>query len=745
MGAALSALAFLALFTKPVPAAQQPDRDDIAVHVYSREGAALTHGVRLVWSEGNRVFTADRNGVITVPRPSRPREAIVSSIGYRRQRITLGPTTANPLRVTLEPAIAELPDLIAPAPDPLVQSGSSEWHLEGAAMRLAPATVEPDPFRILRMVPAVSFSSILSARPLIRGIDAADAAFAIDGHEVLNLFHLGRFFSAFPALATERLVVSTHPATVAMGRTTSGRIEIEGKHWQPGDRAELQYGLGAWSGIAGVARGRTYGVIAGRTIQGALSSAADDGSDVSLSIDDLYARLDAGLGRATTTFTAFTSRDEVIDHDPDVTDPLGPAGLDWRNVLVGNRTAIPVSRHLHIELKGSYARHEEIGRRLPARETSTDVANDSRRIGGGLAGRLEIGGGGFALNFGADLFERRLSNRLSPLDPDELPAADLSVKGTESSAFLELESPLLGGVLRTGWRTDAFNGTTLGQPRASFQRQVGSSSWFSAGVGRSGRLMHVVSDARSEPKVAYYDIWLAAGESGVPPAKVDHAAVEVGTTLGGATLRFAAFGASGDGQIDLTPEVPPARGSVVYRHGRLRVRGLEIEARRVSESGRWLGQVSYLLSASERDWGEGWVPWVLDRRHQLRFHGAFRPSPATTISAALDLATAQPYTPFIRFDSTAAGFTGVFGRENSARGRFGARLDLAIQRAMRGPFGTDLAIGLSVANIALGDQSAREYSVRFPVPGGGPTTAIPASAQLFTLPPLPSLLVRLMF
>ena len=107
----------------------------------------------------------------------------------------------------MEPVIGNLPDLIAIETDPMVRTGGSEWIVNGAATRAVPAAVEPDAFRVLRLVPAVSFSSILSARPLIRGIDADDAGFAIDGHEVINLFHIGRFFSAFPALGVGKVSI----------------------------------------------------------------------------------------------------------------------------------------------------------------------------------------------------------------------------------------------------------------------------------------------------------------------------------------------------------------------------------------------------------------------------------------------------------------------------------------------------------------------------------------------------------
>ena len=182
-----------------------------------------------------------------------------------------------------------------------------------------------------------------------------------------------------------------------------------------------------------------------------------------------------------------------------------------------------------------------------------------------------------------------------------------------------------------------------------------------------------------------------------------------------------------------------------YRSGRLKVRGGELEVRTTSVESKLSGQATYSLTRSHRDWGHGWVPWANDRLHQLRLQGMYRPSSRTSLGVAIEMVSGQPFTPFLISTPASGPQVAEYGPENSARGDGGIRMDLSVQRTFAGPFGTAMSVGLSVANIGLGDQAPREASSRLVETGGGAPSLIASSKQLFTLPPVPSLLIRIHF
>ncbi|MEO5800394.1 MAG: hypothetical protein ABIS00_13235 [Gemmatimonadales bacterium] len=700
--------------------------------------------VRAHWKDGAEAEFVSEIGTISIPKPARRRYLDVGAVGYLRRVLVIDARTPARIEVLLDPAVSRLPDLVAVRSDPLVRSGSSEWSVSGSAVRSVPVDVEPDALRVLRLIPSVSFSSVLSARPLIRGVDADDAGFTVDGHEVINLFHIGRFFSAFPALGVQETRVATQPTRVEIGRTTSGRIEIRGLEWERDKRPEIQYGLGAWSGAAGWRRDATSGVLVGRTIKGALSGVAAGTSEkVSVAVHDLYGRLDLRTGGPPVSLSFFRSEDKALDEIPDEGNPSRRPGLDWGNLLLGASSVLLARPSVSLNLRAAYSDHYEKGFAVPARTTFTDVDNLSRKVGGAIDGRLSLSASGFGLRFGAEFANHRIRNVLTPVDPARFPSSSLDRSATESGGFVELESPILGGVLRAGARVDALDKLIVLQPRVSFALSKASGFWTSLGVGRAARLVHLLSDARTEPKLAYYDVWLFANGANVPIATADHFSAEIGLRRRNSSHRIGVFYSTGLGQMSLVPEVPLQLGAPAFRTGRMKVWGAELEIRTSTSDDRWAGQVSYSFANSQRDWGSGWTPWLNDRRHQLRLNGIFHPNSRTTLSSAVEVATAQPYTPFLRYDSLPGGYAAIYGAENSARGRAGVRLDASVQRAMKGPFGTSLSLGLSVSNLAAGDQSAREGFPGFPF--GGVLAAKPASKPLISLPPIPSLLVRILF
>ncbi|HRP09316.1 MAG TPA: hypothetical protein PLL69_12595, partial [Gemmatimonadales bacterium] len=332
-------------------------------------------------------------------------------------------------------------------------------------------------------------------------------------------------------------------------------------------------------------------------------------------------------------------------------------------------------------------------------------------------------------------------------DPDRFPAVELDRNAAERSGYLDLETRVANAVLRTGLRIDALNATQAIQPRISLALGLGRSFWATVAAGQAARLLHLVSDAARDPKVAYYDIWLLTGEDGVPTARSNNLTAEVGWSSGLSSARIGVFGSAGEGQIDLVSTIPRNTTGAPWRAGKSRVRGAEVEATTASEDGQWSGRVSYTLAQSDRDWGDGWVPWANDRRHQLRVSGSLRPFGRTTFSPSMEAGTGQPYTPFMGVERSGRSFREVYGTENSARGEIGIRFGATVEQGLRGPFGSDVSVGLSVTNFGFGDQGPREYDIDF-IPeseDGQLLGAVPASRQVSELPVIPSLLLRIAF
>ncbi|HRP08965.1 MAG TPA: Plug domain-containing protein, partial [Gemmatimonadales bacterium] len=335
---------------------------------------------------------------------------LVSAIGYHPIEVLVQPDQPDPLIVELEPVPPTLRELGVAGTAQQVTGSDNNWVVDGTATRSVPASVEPDLFRALALAPAVSFSSIRSSRPLVRGIDADDVAFTIDGHEVVNLYHIGRSFSAFPALLAEAVSVRTQPAAVDVGRTTSGRIEIRGAEWAPGRRTELQYGIGAWTGLTGWSDEALSMVAGVRTFEGSVAAvAAPDGAN-SLEVQDFYGRVDIRQA-IPLKLTFFRSTDRGADTDPRHGDL---ATLDWESWLVGAKADLLRLPWLGLDLRAAYSSRAERGEDVPARRTTLMVDNHVARSGVGFDGRLGMVDGAATLRFGGEMADRRVLNRITP-------------------------------------------------------------------------------------------------------------------------------------------------------------------------------------------------------------------------------------------------------------------------------------------------------------------------------------------
>jgi hypothetical protein len=663
---------------------------------------------------------------------------VTSAIGFRPDTTVISSVAAEVV-VRLETAPITLSDLVAgPGADQSLGVGAGgNWRIDASAVKLMPVAVEPDVLRILQLVPAISFSSLLSARPLIRGVDADDAGVDLNGFEVVNMYHVGRIISAFPALAAKSVELNLQPMSAAAGRSTSGRIGIEGR-MERGDAAPtVQYGFGAVSAATGW-DGAISGWVTGRSVRGSVLNGAATAGELPFGFEDLYLGMKTSTpGLPSLELTVFHSSDRIGNEGE--TD----AYLRWRNDLIGGKWNALRSNRLALKVTASYSRHYERGEELEARGDDVDVLNEFRRIGTATTALWTPGLRGLTVSMGAEFGTRRIVNLITPdTAAPRVPSADRRLDRAEYGGYVELVRKTTPLEWRIGMRVDGTSQVASLQPRASARVRTSERSWVGVGLGRATRLQHIVSDARTEPKLAYYDIWLPAGVDGIPTATLNHATLEVGRELRNGRLRFGVFGAVGDGVIDLQLPEAGFDPATPYRFGRVRLGGVDADMRIANASGAGIA-ISYAYTISQRDWGEGWTDWIHERRHQVRAAGLFRPPLGTVFSGTVELGSGYRYTPILGFAApvppSRPDLTNLFGVENSAVGPWTLRVDAALVKPFGGPFGLAMEAGVSITNANFGETSSRAAGV---VRGGNGGLPKATSNQGPALPAIPSIVLR---
>jgi hypothetical protein len=683
-------------------------------YVVDSVGAGPIGGATISAVTSRQTATTDRFGKFAIRVASFPDTLRVAFIGRRPTAVALAAMPAAPLRIALAAAPVVLSDVIAitspTTADPAL-STLGHWQLPLDAIRVAPPAVEPDVYRALALVPAVNFSSPLSARPLIRGYGAGESISRIDGFEVINLYHLGRIFSAFPAEATEQVSVTAAPQASLTGGTLDGVIDVTGRVGPQGavhgggalSLASLSGWTGGGTGLRWFTAGRAVHVSAGEVI-----------SDRSLPYDfqDFYASLlVSAAGQPRGRVTAFASRDRLFDGD------LG-SGMNWSNVLLGARGEVMSRENAVIELSASATRFAEDVVDLPARHSRIDLQNRFGRVS--VTGSVRSRWSGTEVSAGVTGGYRSIGNDITPREGNEFPSTSLDTRSLEVSAYAELSHAVGAGTAQIGTRVDRADKVAVWQPRIRFARPLSSSLSLGLGVGRNAQLYQLVSDPQAEPDLAFYDFWLSAGTNGVPTAVVDHATAEIDLSLERATGRLSVFAARGRGLAELLPPTDDSQqpGSNPFRFGKSRTSGVEAQVSLHGGNTRANSlTATYVLSWSERRWATEWVPWAQERRHLARVFGQLELGPRWALVGAFEAATGIPLTPVasvaiigdpdpggggIDRNPTGGQPTYVYAKENSSRGRGTVRLDLAASYAFRGPGRSRWWAGISVLNIGFG-------------------------------------------
>jgi hypothetical protein len=748
LGGRLARLGAVAIVLSGRSAAGQPA---IRGTVIAKEGRTPIAGATVTLRRGGAAAT-DLLGRFRLELLGLPDTLTVSAIGWRPDTIALDERPLAPITIGLARAPVVVSDLIATAARSVDRPAPAQWAMPIAAARTVPPAIETDVYRSLALVPAVSFTSPLSSRPLVRGYDASEVTTRVDGFEVMNLYHLGRVFSSFPADGAEQVVVSAPPAAATIGQSVAGLIDVIGRTGpSDGTRGNLGISFGSLSGSVGGAIPGLRLFAAGRFFHAKLLELVP-GVHLPYQFEDLY--LSAALGgadRPRGRITVFATRDRIGQS--------ADRRLDWDNVLVGAGGPVLDRGGVTLDVGTSVARFRETGVDVPSPSRGpADFANRFGRWSSTVD--LVVSGRRTRVEAGAEIGIRTVTNRIGPSRPGALESLDFPSAATRhqggfvagwAAIARRMESMTLEGSLRM----DGFGAEISVSPRLLASWTAGRAS-IRAGLGRTTRLYQLVGDAQSEPELDFLDLWLPPGDT-VPAARVDHATIDFVVDWRPVIARISWFGSRGEGQGELRPESDQrAAPRSFVRFGRARTRGLEaqVAVRDIRSAGRSIS-VSYTYARSERDWGAGWVRWSQDRRHQLRVFGQTHRR-RFAFFTAFDLASGMPLTPIAYRvtrdppDLPGAAEAGralpvpVYGPENSYGTSGTVRVDGGASYEFKGRGRARYTAGLSIINLFGGPVAPIGTLGSGPAAfdrQGRPT----AYRRRFALPGIPTLTLRVEF
>ena len=726
----------------------------------SATGRPLPEAIGRIVTERSGV-AADRLGRIRFTALPRPVTVLVQAIGFRPETLQVGLEAAE-LAAALAPNPVGLAGLIvsAEAGIDLTPAAAGRWVLPRATIDVVPFAVEPDPLRALVVVPSVSFSSPLSARPMIRGYDAAENVTRLDGFELVNPYHVGRVFAAFSADFTQSVDVTVTPHRAGDAEALAGVVDMVGVS---GARAGARSGgvslspatVSGWLGwrgpVAGFAGARIASI-------GVVSDVA--GEQVAYDFADGYGRVSAPLGgRRRADLTLYGSRDDL-----GAVDTPGGSGARWSNVLIGERTRLVDGSAFGFDLSASFNRFELTGHNVEARFSRLDISNRFDR----LSVQLEARGtaGRVAWSAGAGYARRDVRNAIVPIVGGGFPASDTRTLLNELQGYGVVTTRWGAATVDAGIRVDGSSLVTLIQPRARLVLMLSPAVVASFSVARAARLYQVITDPQPEPTLVFYDFWRVAGDSGIPAPRIDHVAAELDVTRGRWQMHLGAYASRGTGLGELRPE-QDLHDTTAFRFGDSRTAGLEVRlARSTARPDGALMTLSYALGVSERRWDDGiWRPWRLDQRHRLRLQGDVPVGNRWRIFALGEVRSAQPvvrvsevffHPTLMPTGDTLRGRAIVpaylYAPEGSARGDGTAWLDVGGRMRIDGPWRMRTTLGLSVTNVVFGPVAPLEpvppLEALYPSGGiGGGTTTLPGVPyqRRFKLPAVPSISVRIEF
>jgi hypothetical protein len=683
--------------------------------------------------------TSDRFGRFVLAVNGFPARLLISRIGTRPLAIQFDASVDTLVRFPLAAIPIRVADLVV-AGHEASATDLGRWSIPVNGDALLPA-VGRDLFRDLLAAPAVTQSTLVSARPLIRGYDPGEATIRLDGFDLPDPYHIARAFSAIPVDGVDRVSVATAPLDVGIGATSGAAVDISGRSAPPaGSTGGIALDPLSISGWLGGAPGGTplFGVARSATVSTVAKVA---GVRLPYTVQDGYGSI--LLQRHGTPWlrgTLFASRDLVNDD-------ASTDAMHWGVRAAGVRADVWRRGAARLELTGFATSFDEVIDRFELQGSLVDVRNTFSRTGGGA--EWSVTDADRRLILGATVADRRLANHVNVLRGGLL-SANVEDARLETGIYGSWSSSVGRGGVTLGARYDQAGNVSALQPRVHLSFRLGAGWTLGAAAGRSARLYHAVSDPRGIPELVFYDLWYVAGAGGIPVAKVDHVVLSADWARGVWSFRAAAYGSRGTGMVEVRPETDQTASPSGLRFGDSRTRGIELQGG-LGGADRSV-TLSYALTWSERRWDATWVPWVQDRRHLVRLASQLGIGKGWHLVAMAEGMSAAPLTPVAQVILVQPEAGGpiqpgyIYGPENSARGAGTFRIDAGLERRFRGPWGSRGTLTASVTNLNFGpvaplkpeDAADLRYSVSAP---SGPIQY----QRRFDLPAIPTLGLRFEF
>jgi hypothetical protein len=696
---------------------------------------------------------ADRLGKVRFSQLPRPDTLVVAALGFLPETLVVQDAVELLVRLGSRPVTLADLSVAAGALTSLGPAGSGAWIMPAASVRTLPAAIEPDPLRALAAIPSVTFSSPLSARPLVRGYGAAETVIRLDGFEMVNPYHLGGAYSGFPADATEDVTVATGSITDPLQPGLGGTIDVRGRSSAARDAPAAAVAASIASATASLGlRQPADAFVAARA--GFLGEVTDLlGDRVAYAFQDAYAhaRFRLGSGRSW-DLTTYGSHDVLGSR-------ASGQGLDWWSLLLGSRWRVVDRPSGSLDVIASVNRAAVFGAGVAAANSSLDLSDRFDRLGVGAAGTIV--GAGSAVSFGVAADWRRVRSTIAVRWGDDYTPDTLDARLLEGRAFVSGHLTSGSARLEGGVSVGAAPHAARVEPYGRLSAVLSSRAAVSVGAMRACRLYQFISDQQAEPQFTYPQFWLDADGTHVPVPCVDHLVGDFDYATERWSVHAGAYVSKGSGLAELRPVTDQRTGATPFRFGSSRTSGMELRAAwRPEWAGGSSAAVAYVWARSDRRWeGGGWTPWLLDRRHTVRLQLEAALGARWRLSAVGEYQSGQAVTPVTAVVWTyppAPGGTALpsrlpiayrYGPEGSARSAGTLRCDVGARVALRGPGRSRVELGFSVLNVAFGPVAPDA-----PVPPGellgGPESSSAAGVRYvrrFSLPAIPSITGRIEF
>lgn len=717
--------------------------------VAAEDGQPLAE-VQVAAVRARQTAVTDRFGRFALVLHDFPDTLVARLIGRTPEWLPMAGRPDTVVTLSLRAAAVPIASLLVDANSGSDVAGSSAigtWLLPRSAVAMVPTPVEGDVFRSLVLSPAITYSSVLSAQPMLRGEDPGAVAYRLDGFTLLNPYHIGRFFGVLPPQAIQSVAVRAAPLLERAGDAPSSEIDAILRQGPDSLLGGAQVSLAtatAWAG--GTSGGQRWFVAARHAYIGDLPISALQQAPYRWT--DVYARfnMQSTSGRTLALVTAFASHDDIHSTQAD-------AGMRWGSRLIGIRIPLRTGTATTLETWAEASAADQDLERIEVRGSPSNVLNRFATIATGIEAvhtgeRTEV-------NLGIESRFRGIVNRIAggglPLPPLDASGWGLGTWAGISRHWGRLHT-------HVGARVDLDSATTLLQPNARLTTDLGGRWSLGVAFGRSAKLYHTITNLAPEPDLIFLDVWRSAGVSGAPQLRTNHFAMDLKhrSVDGSLMLRGGIYAAKTRGVGEVTPGWDASAGPL--RFGDARTYGFEFEG---STSGPRVSMgATYALGWSQRDWGNGtraYVPWIHDRRHALRIFAVGLAGRGWGFSFLAETASPEPNTPIealfisgpltpsgIKRDTTAGGVTFVPGPENSARGIWTGHVDIGISKTFGSAMGVHGAVSLSVLNLAF--SRVASYQPAFLSFGTGQSYAgTLVYRPKFVLPAVPTVSVTVEF